>query len=209
MRRADQRPAFRLGVALAVALVILLCGCAGRPRSQPAGESGPSPKLNPFVHFEEGKVLFIGVDGRAAQYIEKGSIFPLGIGLANVSQRPLTLRRESFIIEDANGLRYPVVSQQEFNEDYTRSRTDVRLADSFIEILNGRFANFTYTPWRAFPFKGENSTVTDVIELGRNYWTWSYLYFPIPEDGIREREFNLLVTVEDRPEPFVVTFSLQ
>ena len=194
----------------AVAVVVSSWSCAGRnviPRIPPPDEM--SPKLNPFVYFEEGTTLFVGVDTRAARYVEDGTIFPLGLGLSNVWEKSLTVGREDIVLEDDAGNRYPLVSLEEFNRDYRRSRTDARLLDSFVEAVGGRYSNFDYTPWRLFPFKGETSTSTDTIELGRFNWTVGYLYFPIPEGGVKDRSFALLVETREVPETFVVRFTVE
>jgi hypothetical protein len=146
---------------------------------------------------------------RAAQYVKTGPIFPLGIGLANQGKTALRLSRESFVLEADDGKRYPLVSHQEFNADYSRSRSDMRLFDSFIEVMNSRFNNYRPVDWRLYPFSGEASPVAEQIELGRLFWTAGYLYFPIPEGGIHGKRFALLVNSPQHEETFVVRFELK
>ena len=208
-RLVPDRP-FGLAALLLIAIVVAATsGCLTQSKIAPTRASvGLSPKLNPFVHFEDGAVLFIGVDGRAARYVKEGSIFPLGIGLANQSREPLTFTRESFVLEAADGTRYPLVSLQEYNRDYTRSRSDLRLADSFSEALASRFSNYGSLRRALYPAKGVFSTAADSFELGRLIWTRFYVYFPIPESGIHGQQFKLLVDAKDGAETFVVSFSL-
>ena len=148
------------------------------------------------------------MDGRAARYVKSGSIFPLGIGLANQSREAVAFTRESFVLEAANGQRYPLVSLQEYNRDYGRSRSDLRLADSFAEVMASRFSNYNFLRRTLYPAKGGSSTATDSFELGRLFWTRFYVYFPIPETGIHDQQFKLLVDAKDGVETFVVSFSL-
>ena len=176
--------------------------------SQAAQTSQPSPRLNPFVHFENGSALFVGVDGRAASYVRSGEIFPLGIGLANQSKGSLSFNPESFVLEDEDGNRYPAVSREQF-EAYRRSRIDQRLSDAFSEIMTVRHLNYDFAPWRPFPFSGELANPKPELELGRRQWAQATLYFPIPEGGIHGREFTLLVSAREFAEPFVVGLSIR
>lgn len=205
-------PLGRLWAVLLMAVVVLSgSACVQSPMSRAGQITKPqlSPKLNPFVHFEDGTTLFLAVDVRAAQYIKKGGIFPLGIGLANQSRDALTFTRESFILETSDRAQFPVVSVREFNRDYKRSRSDIRLSDSFREAMVTRFANYNYIDRQLYPFKGGEGTATDSFEMGRLFWTQFYIYFPIPEDGIHGKEFNLLVRPREADETFVVRFALK
>lgn len=203
---------FASSAAILVLMVVtaVMVSCVGKtPLPVRAGELRPSPKLNPFIHFEEGNVMFLGVDGRAAQYIKDGEIFPLGLGITNNHGTPLTFRREKIILEDDKGMRYPLVSVEEFNKNYERSRMDARLADSLLGVMKGRYGQYPSVSWRLFPYKGESSTTTDRLELGRNFWTVTYLYFPVPEGGLHDRLFSLLVNVDEMDETFTVRFFLK
>lgn len=175
------------------------------------GRDDLSPKLNPFVYYEDGRVLFIAVDGRAAQYHEaKEPFFPVGLGLANQSRTPLTFSRESFVLEAEGGQQFPTISHQEYLQSYDNTRQDMRLADAFQGILFARFGNlYRPVPWRLFPFRGERAAVQERLELGRRHVTWGYLYFPVPPEGIHGKRFTLLVRPEDFPETFVVRFALR
>ncbi|RMG46443.1 MAG: hypothetical protein D6718_05615 [Acidobacteria bacterium] len=196
------------GAGALAGAIVLWAGCttpAARPGALPV-----SPKLNPFVYYEDGRVLFIAVDGRAAQYQKHEPVFPLGIALANQSAGPLTFARESFTLETETGQQYPTIGHREFLETYHRSRRDVRLADAFQDILFARFQNL-YAPvaWRLFPFSGETSAVQERVELGRRQLTWGYLYFPVPPEGIHRKRFTLLVRPVNHPETYVVRFALR
>ncbi len=193
---------------LATLLGVAACATHFGPGGAP-GEADISPKLLPFVFYESGSELFTGVDGRAAQYVKDGEMVPLGLGLANLSMRSLTFTRESFVLECEDGSRYPLVALSEFNRDYKRSRTDARLADTFQEALNARFASYAFRSWRLFPFKGESAAKNDEIELARRQWTHTYLYFPWPASGVHGKEFVLLVTTKQIPETLVVRFTLK
>lgn len=201
-----------VGLAVLTLLALSASGCA-RETMVSTTPTGPalSPKLTPFMHFEDGNVAFVGVDGRAAQYVKEGEIFPLAIGLANRGMTPITFGREGFVLETSEGERYPLVTVEEFNRGYTRTGSDERLLDSAREAMNTRFAT-TYgsVNRRLFPVKGGmGGTSTDNFELTRNIWTLFYVYFPIPEEGIHGKEFALLVDIKEHENPLVVRFTLR
>ncbi len=206
------RALFSLGLVAALVAGVASCvqGQKSQIRSTQPLDKVESPTLSQFVYYEQGRELFIGVDGRAAMYIKKEPMFPLGLGLANTGKSGITLDKESFVLETASGERYPPVSHEEYRRDYNRSRADVRLSDSFLEMLNLRFANYRSLPWRPFPAAGQPSSIVSQIELGRLDRTHAYLYFPVPEDGIHDKSFALLVTPSAGTEDtFVVRFKLK
>lgn len=202
-------PQRSIACALVAVLIAAGIGCAAvRGGAAPVSKAVTSPKLNPTVFFEDGETAFFGVDGRAAQYVKEGTLFPLGIGLANRSKGPLTFTRESFVLEDQDGKKYTLASYEEF-QSYGRSRADARLLDAFAEIMRARFGNFSFTAFHLFPLKDQTVPARDRIELGRTTWTAGYLYFPIPPGGIHGKTFSLLVRAKEVPETFVVKFSLR
>jgi hypothetical protein len=201
------RCCFVLGV---VFLTATAAGCAARPPGAAAPRAADgSPKLNPFVYFEDGAVAFIGVDGRAAQYVGSERIFPLGFCVANRTTRSLSLTRESFILEDESRKQYAPASYRDFASGYGRAETDVRLSDSFVEMMQLRFGGFTFAPWPLYPVKGGTATMRDRLELGRNQYTIGHLYFPVPEGGVHGRSFTLLVKAGELPETLVVSFRVR
>jgi hypothetical protein len=197
-------------VLCVAATLALAAGCAKQPiaSATPAGVT-MSPKLGPMVYFEQGAVLFVGADSRAAQYMKDETMFPVGLGLANTGKEAINFSRESFVLEASDGQRYPLVSLEEFQRDYTRSRTDVRLADSFLEMMNQRFSGHTHLTWPLYPYAGQPRAVMSEYELGRQFWTHTYLYFPMPEGGIHKQSFSLLVTPRGSDQTFVVRFEVR
>ena len=201
-------------VALSLGLIGLSAGCLGSPRVVQAGavEDQSSPKLLPFVYFEDGAFLFVGVDTRAAQYTKDAeSMFPVGIGLGNRSRRTLSFDRESFVLETAAGQVNRLVSVREFSEGYKRSATDRELAGHFLEKLQIKFAGSAFRRGTFFPARGSSpvSTAIDKVELGTTDWTHMYLYFPRPSDGLHGRRFKLLVSAAGEPDPIVVAFDVR
>ena len=189
-----------------LAFLALAGSCA--TSSRPIGPDGEplSPKLRPQTYYEQGELAFIGVDIQAASFHEKGDAFPVLVGISNLSSGSLTVSRESFRLQDAQGNEYAPISVNEFNKSYVRSSPDERLAAGFLETLSGRYVNFGYRWMRFFPVRGSGRTAIDTMELGRRMYTAGYLYFPVPENGIEDQPLRLLTEFEEHPQTFVVRF---
>ena len=201
----------RLSVLLGVVMLTAAAeGCAARSTGVArTGETDRSPTLNPFVHFEDGDLAFLGVDGRAAQYVTSEGIFPLGFCVANRTNTSFAFSRESFVLEDESRRRYSPATYREFASGYGRAETDVRLADSFLEMMRVRFSGYVFESWPLFPPRSASATVRDRIEVGRSQYTVGYLYFPLPEGGIHGKSLTLLVRAEELPETLVVNFGIR
>lgn len=190
-------------------VVLVLSACASSAGRSPADAEKLSAKLTPFTYYDEGDLAFIGADTRAAQYIKDESMFPVGIAIVNKTLKSMTISRESFTLEDGQGKRYPLVSYEEFRASYRRSNTDDRLSDNFVESMIGRFINFSRTPLRLFPNTGSNNNVRNETEIARRQMALGYVYFPVPEGGVHQRTFRLLVKMKEFPETFVVRFKVR
>lgn len=198
-------------ILVVAGLLVSAAGCSRLTRTdidKPIRTERPTAKLHPFVYYDQGSTLFLAVDVRAAQYIEEGEIFPLGVGLANFDRSPLIFAKESFVVESADGDRYPVIGIEEYLRHYTRSPADQRLGDVFEEVMQSRFQSYNETSWRPFPVSGEAAATNSSVELGRNYWTKGYLYFPVPPTGIHGNDFTLVVRPNGADESFFLKFSI-
>ncbi len=200
---------------LSLSLLCTAPGCLGKNNTvsaNPTTKPVTSPTMLPLVYYEDGAVAFIGVDARAAQYAKDGeSVFALGLGLGNRARRTIKLDRESFVLETSAGSRYPLVTVQEFNQNYERSTHDTELAQPFLEGLQVKFNPAKFRARAFFPSRSATAgaTVVDSFELGTTEWTHMYLYFPIPAEGLHRHTFRLLVSVEGEPDPFVVGFEVR
>ncbi len=193
-----------------LAVVTLLAAGACATSNRQIGAAGHllvSASLSPSTYYDEGKQLFLGVDTRAAGLTRKGSVFPLGVAVANKSPGSLTLRSESFVLEDDKGARYAVVGYEEWTEQYRRRKSDETLLEDFYGVLNARFLSYRRGPLRFFPLKFQGRV--RVRELGRRTLASGYLYFPMPEGGVKGRRFTLLLKVDEHPETFVVRFKVR
>ena len=101
-----------------LALLVLAGSCATTPKLGPDGEP-LSPSLRPHSYYEEGSVAFIAVDTQAASFLKaEDEVFPVLLGLSNLTRDSLSINRESFSLEDDQGNRYSPISVNEFNEAF-------------------------------------------------------------------------------------------
>src|SRR5678809_1806137 len=91
---------------LPVAVILLVLGVVGcsEHRSKPPREvGGLDDKLSTFAWKEDGNLIALIVDTRAARYVEESSYMPLEITVANRGLKELVLTRESFTLVDETG----------------------------------------------------------------------------------------------------------
>src|SRR5437867_9807685 len=75
-------------------------------------------RLGPFTYLEEGKLIGLLVGAEAARYREREKYIPLAVGIANKNAPTLKLSRESFVLQDESGNRYPMATLAEISEGY-------------------------------------------------------------------------------------------
>jgi hypothetical protein len=90
---------------------------------------------------EEGKLVSLAVGAEATKERENEKYIPLHFAFANRGAPTLTLRRESFILQDENGKRYPLASLQEVNAAYGPSLMDRRFTTTF-DMFRSRLSTF-------------------------------------------------------------------
>jgi len=150
-------------------------------------------KLGPFTYLEEGKLVGLAVGTEAARYREKEIYIPLWVGLANKGAGTLNISRESFILQDENGRRYPLATIPEIASGYGPTTLDRKMT-TFRDIFNAHFVNFEKVPSDFFPDRVGGGLVNDTIEIPRWRDMMDILYFPKPEGGVVGHRFELHVT---------------
>ena len=197
-----------LAVFLAFAILVpavFLTGCESAIKQQdPRKYKGLDHKLDAFTYLEEGKLVALAVSGQAARYRDADSYMPLAIGIANKGVATLHIDRESFLLYDETGRRYPLAPYSEVSERYHRSSADQNF-DTFFQIWNAKWPTFTFTSSSFFPIR-TNSVVHDFFELPRFFYTQEYMYFPKPETGILNHRFELHMKAQGLPDPVFVKF---
>jgi hypothetical protein len=178
-------------------LVLALAGaaCFERRSNAPREVGGLDEKLSTFAWQEDGNLVNLIVDTRAARYAEDAGYMPLEIAVANRGVKDLTLTRESFTLVDETGQKYPVVGPRELMESYDfldRDRTTLAELEGIVEA---RFATFTrfpskFSPTRTLMGRGSN-LVRDSVSLPKFGYFVDFIYFPKPGTGIKDHKFEL------------------
>lgn len=187
--------------ALACALALSASACARRPITGPVGDR-LDPKLSTFAYIEDGDLVSFIVDVRAAQYRETEAYVPFEIVVANRALRKLTLTRESFVLVDEAGNRYPAAGPKELLENYEFLDLDRRLGE-LQEIVFNKFATFTlyrskFSPTRqGARLPGEGSLVQDTVVLPKFGYLNDFLYFPKPTTGVKGHRFELFLNTPE------------
>lgn len=193
-------------------LLILAPGCA---RKEIRGQvtTGLDPKLSTFAFIEDGELAAFIVDVRATQYREKDAYIPFEVAVANRGFRSMTLTRESFVLVDEQGNRYPAASPKELLQGYDFLDLDRRLAE--IEgITFNKFATFTryrskFSPTRQVPLAtGESTIVQDTVVLPKFGYMIDFLYFPTPAGGVKGKKFELFLKTPELQDAVYVKFQV-
>jgi len=139
---------------------------------------------------------------------------PIEISVANSGLKQLTLTRESFVLVDAEGNRYPAAGPKELLENYEFLDLDRRLQE--IEgVTFNRFATYTiypskFSPTRRNPVRpGESSLVRDSITVPKFGYLIDFLYFPRPTQGVMGRKFELFMSAPELEHPVFVKFEVK
>ncbi|MCU0253605.1 MAG: hypothetical protein MUE47_03600 [Acidobacteria bacterium] len=199
-----------LGLALLAA-----AGCASGFNDLPQ-EPGFSPRLTRFTYLEEGKLVSLAADTEATLQREKQKFVPIGVGIANLGlDKPLTLGRESFTLVDDTGKKYSLATVQEARSLAGLQTYDLKLEQTFVEVLNNRFTTMLSVPMVFFPVQStepqysRRGIVRDRVELPVRTWAWDVLYFPHPEGKLKGRKYELWLDAPELKEPIFVRFAVK
>lgn len=194
-------------------VLALAASCATRQpmTGQPAADV--DRKLSTFAFIEEGKLATFIVDTRATRYREKERYVPVEISVANRGVKQLTLTRESFVLADENGNRYPCASSKELLDNYEFLDLDRNLSE-LSDIVFNRYAAMTEYPSKLSPTRtvtrpGERATVTDSVVLPRYGYLIDMIYFPAPTTGLKGHRFELTMSAPELTDPIFVKFEVK
>lgn len=198
-----------------VLAIVVLAGMAGAATGCIIGgrqRRAPRPgeldfKLGPFTYLEEGRLIGLAVGVEAARYREKEAYLPLAVCLANRDAPTLKLSRESFILQDESGRRYPLVPASDLRSGYAMVSLDRTFTTTFSMCVT-HYPNFTRIESNFFPDPAFGGTVIDRLELPRVHATMDLLYFPMPDGGILGRRFELHVNAPGLPDEVFVKFLI-
>jgi hypothetical protein len=201
-----------LGVGAVLALILLGTACLARQPLRGQEVSGLDKKLSTFAYMEQGDILTLIVDTRAARDKDGRPYMPLEIAVANHGLRKLALTLESFTLLDTQGNRYPAASPRELLEGYDMLDFDRNLAEIEGITFNrfGAMARYPshFSPTRTLSVGGSN-IVRDLVALPRHGYIIDFIYFPAPLTGIRDQQFELFVDSPDLTDPVFVKFEVR
>ena len=185
---------------LSVASLLVVQGCAG-PKRDPDVDF----KLTNTAYMEDGDLVAFVVSVRAALQRENRPYVPFQIAVVNKDLTGLTINREYFELIDENGNRYAPVGFEELRKDYGNIDLDKRLGD-LEGVIRGKYQSYEQQP-STLTASFDRPTLL-VTKLPRFSYLVDWLYFPMPEGGIKGRRFELFLNAPELPDPVFVKFRV-
>lgn len=170
-----------------------------RPQSVPL-----HPRFGLAGFIEEGNLVTFVVSGRAAKFRDNQPYIPLEVVIANRGLETLTLTRESFLLADDQGRRYPLAGLQEIQSKYGSLDNDARLAD-LSGFVPEYFPDFRAVPFNFFP-SFDRPLLREKVSVPRFGLIHGFLYFPHPTQSVKGRRLELFLKTAELPEPVFVRF---
>jgi len=202
-----------VAVGLAVGLGVILIGTWGCAARQPVTGQDASDldrKLSTYAWIEEGDLVTFIVGTRATRYREDSAYIPLEICISNNGLKRLILTRESFVLVDEQGNRYPAASPRELMEGYDFLDLDRERLAELSAIIYNKFAAYTqygskFSPTHSTaPFR--ENLVRDMVSLPRFGYILDFLYFPHPAGQLKGQRLELFLESPDLPDPVFLKF---
>jgi hypothetical protein len=207
----------RRGVSI-LAVSALLAAACGPPLSNLPREGDLHPRLSRYAYIEEGRLVSLVVDTTATRRREGVEFVPVGIGLANIGLKKLSLTRESFTLVDDEGNRYSMATVPEVRTLGSTLLYDWSLSENFFfGVCASRFGSWPEVESVFYPLpvptsgslRGSRSIVREELTLSRYSWTVDVIYFPAPEGQLLGRRYELWLDAEELPEPVFVKFRVK
>lgn len=190
----------------------LLTSCAGRRELRGQEVTGLDRKLATFSYIEDGDLVEFIVSTKPTRYREEGPYIPLEIAIGNRGLKQLTLTRESFVLIDENKNRYPAANPKELMQNYNFLDWDRKLSE-LAGLVDARFATFTRYPSKFSPTRdiqtSRSSLVRDMVSLPKFGYLIDYLYFRLPETGVKGHRFELFMQAPELEDPVFVKFEVK
>lgn len=191
-----------------VAAIVLATGCVMSRSTAPATTPStpvPSPTLAPSIFYEEGDLVFLGVNVHIARFSLDADLLPVEIAVANKGIEQLRVSPEHITLRSPDGKSWPMASPEESAGSSLRSEFDRKLMPvPFRDIVELRFPNYTHIP-STFGLRGGNRTMTRTVEMRRNTWTLAQIWFPNPGGELKGKLFEIWLDSPELPEPVFTT----
>jgi hypothetical protein len=196
-----------------LALIILTASCAARQELRGQETNDLDRKLSTFAFIEEGDLITFIIGTRATRYRENSSYMPLEICIGNNGLKKLTLTRESFVLIDEQGNRYPVANPRELMERYEFLDLDRSALAELDDIVFNKFGAYTRYGSKFSPTHlastGRSNLVRDLVSLPKFGYLIDFIYFPAPATGLKGHRFELFMESPDLLEPVFVKFIVE
>jgi hypothetical protein len=199
-----QRPI--AGIVLAT--IVLAAGCvmsrSTAPDTTPSAQVA-SETLAPSIFYEEGKLLFLGVNVHIARFSLDAELLPVEIAIANKGIEQLSVSPEHITLRSLDGKAWPVASAEESSGSSLRSSFDRQLMPvSFDDVVKLRFPNYKYKP-STFNLRRGNQNMTRTVDMRRNTWTRAQIWFPNPGGELKGKLYEVWLDSPELPEPVFTT----
>jgi len=189
-------------------MTVLSAGCAvsrstapGTSPSQPV----PSETLAPSIFYEEGKLVFLGVNVHIARFSLDADPLPVEIAIANKGIELLSVSPEHITLRSRDGDAWPMASEEESAGSSLRSEFDRNLMPvPFADAVKLRFPNYRHMP-STFGLRGGNRSMTRAVEMRRHTWTLTQIWFPNPGGELKGKLYEVWLDSPELPEPVFTT----
>jgi hypothetical protein len=193
-------------------LLVVATGCATRREIRGQAVDGLDRKLSTFAYIEDGDLVDFIVATKATRYRDGEPYVPIEVGVANRGLKQLTLSRESFVLVDSQGNRYPAAGPSELMQSYEFLDLDQRLLE-LRGVIDTKYAAMTPYPSKFSPTRAATSRrsnlVRDTVSLPRFGYMLDILYFPAPSTGVKDQRFELFLQAPELPDPVFVKFEVK
>lgn len=204
------RSALRLIPVAILAGVALLSACGrGKVKTEPRASGTTSPKFAATSYSNEGSTINLVADTRASQLAGPGAFLPLFVAVENKTNDMWGIGREGFVLELPDRTSMPLAAYDEFDEDYSRARSDLRIGEPFVRTLDMVFARppYNWLPLDFYPIKGTGTFPRDEVQIRAGQLAFGYVYFRLPADAPTEGIFKLLFRPRGPDRTFVLDFE--
>jgi hypothetical protein len=196
-------------LVFAAVILVVAGGCIGGSRGTGSypGRSQTSPTLAPYIHFEEGDLVFFAVNTHLARLSLNEDLIPLEIAIANKSLDMLTVAPELILLRDSEGNRWPVASASESAGKSLQSRFNRNLQPvPFLDTVRLQLSAYQPLP-ATFGLRPGDYTMTRTVELRKKTWIYAQIWFPNPGGELKGSQFEIWLNSPELPEPVFTTIQ--
>ena len=193
---------------LAAALLLSACG-RGKVETHPGSPAITSQKFSATSYSNEGKTVRLIADTRASRMVGPAEFLPMFIAVENKTHDMWGVGRESFVLELPDRTSMPLSTYDEFDDEYTRARSDLRIGEPYVGTLVMVFPRppYNWLPLDFFPIRGSGTFPRDEVQIRAGQLAFGYVYFRLPDDAPTQGIFKLLFNPRGPDQTFVLDFE--